>query len=196
MINKYLSFASGFCQKANFYPALGKTFLWSVTCTCNNACQASFTHNHVQTEASVSKKCNICDAIKHFLSSPFIEMSGALKFDTFIDSQKTWKQTISNFLKPFLCLKKKRALGTSDVAIQTIFILMQRYTVLMGLPLQVMSGKAYICTPSKIIATHSTQGCMSTGEPLNSHEWPREDFPLQYQYNFKKIRDENKGNYQ
>ena len=73
-------------------------------------------------------------------------MSGALKFDTFIDSQKTWKQTISNFLKPFLCLKKKRALGTSDVAIQTIFILMQRYTVLMGLALQVMSGKAYICT--------------------------------------------------
>lgn len=74
------------------------------------------------------------------------------------------------FLKTLSLLKKKRALGTSDVAIQTIFILMQRYTVLMGLALQVMSGKAYICTPSKIIATHSTQGCMSTGEPLNSHE--------------------------
>ena len=38
-------------------------------------------------------------------------MSGALKFDTFIDSQKTWKQTISNFLKPFLCLKKKESFG-------------------------------------------------------------------------------------
>ena len=91
---------------------------------------------------------------------------------------KDMKTDYQQFLKTLSLLKKKkRALGTSDVAIQTIFILMQRYTVLMGLALQVMSGKAYICTPSKIIATYSTQGCMSTSEPLNSHEWPREDFP-------------------
>ena len=80
------------------------------------------------------------------------------------------KTDYQQFLKTLSLLQKKRALGTSDVAIHTIFILMQRYTVLMGLALKVMSGKAYICTPSKIIATHSTQGCMSTGEPLNSHE--------------------------
>ena len=80
------------------------------------------------------------------------------------------KTDYQQFLKSLSLLQKKRALGTSDVAIQTIFILMQRYTVLMGLALQVMSRKAYICTPSKVIATFSTQGCMSTGEPINSHE--------------------------
>ena len=29
-------------------------------------------------------------------------------------------------------------------------------------------------------------------QPLNSHEWPRENFSLQYQYNIKQTSHENK----
>ena len=32
--------------------------------------------------------------------------------------------------------------------------------------------------------------------PLNSHEWPRQNFSLQYQYNIKQTSDENKEKYQ
>ena len=32
--------------------------------------------------------------------------------------------------------------------------------------------------------------------PFNSHEWPRQNFSLQYQYNFKQTSDENKEKYQ
>ena len=37
-------------------------------------------------------------------------------------------------------------------------------------------------------------GCK--GLTLNSCEWPRENFPLQYQYNIKQTNDENKEKYQ
>ena len=37
-------------------------------------------------------------------------------------------------------------------------------------------------------------GCK--GLTLNSHKWPRENFPLQYQYNIKQTNDENKEKYQ
>ena len=33
-------------------------------------------------------------------------------------------------------------------------------------------------------------------EPFNSHEWPRQNFSLQYQYNINQISDENKEKYQ
>ena len=29
-------------------------------------------------------------------------------------------------------------------------------------------------------------------QPFNSHKWPRQNFPLQYQYNIKQTSDENK----
>ena len=32
--------------------------------------------------------------------------------------------------------------------------------------------------------------------PFNSHEWPRQNFPLQYQYNINEKSDENKEKYQ
>ena len=32
--------------------------------------------------------------------------------------------------------------------------------------------------------------------PFNSHEWPRQNFSLQYQYNINQISDENKEKYQ
>ena len=32
--------------------------------------------------------------------------------------------------------------------------------------------------------------------PFNSHEWPRQNFSLQYQYNIKQTSDENKEKYQ
>ena len=32
-------------------------------------------------------------------------------------------------------------------------------------------------------------------EPFNSHEWPRQNFSLQYQYNIKQGSDENKEKY-
>ena len=32
--------------------------------------------------------------------------------------------------------------------------------------------------------------------PFNSHEWPKQNFSLQYQYNINQISDENKGKYQ
>ena len=32
--------------------------------------------------------------------------------------------------------------------------------------------------------------------PLNSHEWPWQNFSLQYQYNIKQTSDENKEKYQ
>ena len=34
------------------------------------------------------------------------------------------------------------------------------------------------------------------GYPFNSHEWPRQNFSLQYQYNIKQTSDENKEKYQ
>ena len=33
-------------------------------------------------------------------------------------------------------------------------------------------------------------------KPFNSHEWPRKNFSLQYQYNIKQTSDENKEKYQ
>ena len=33
-------------------------------------------------------------------------------------------------------------------------------------------------------------------KPFNSHEWPRQNFSLQYQYNINQISDENKEKYQ
>ena len=33
-------------------------------------------------------------------------------------------------------------------------------------------------------------------KPLNSREWPRQNFSLQYQYNIKQKSDENKEKYQ
>ena len=32
--------------------------------------------------------------------------------------------------------------------------------------------------------------------PFYSHEWPRQNFSLQYQYNIKQTSDENKEKYQ
>ena len=32
--------------------------------------------------------------------------------------------------------------------------------------------------------------------PFHSHEWPRQNFPLQYQYNINQLSDENKEKYQ
>ena len=32
-------------------------------------------------------------------------------------------------------------------------------------------------------------------EPFNSHEWPRQNFSLHYQYNINQISDENKEKY-
>ena len=32
-------------------------------------------------------------------------------------------------------------------------------------------------------------------EPFNSHEWPRQNFPLQYQYNISQRSDENREKY-
>ena len=37
---------------------------------------------------------------------------------------------------------------------------------------------------------------MEVFNPLNSHEWPRQNFSLQYQYNIKQTSDENKDKYQ
>ena len=37
---------------------------------------------------------------------------------------------------------------------------------------------------------------MEVFNPLNSHEWPRQNFSLQYQYNIKQTSDENKEKYQ
>ena len=34
------------------------------------------------------------------------------------------------------------------------------------------------------------------GYPFNSHEWPRQNFSLQYQYHIKQTSDENKEKYQ
>ena len=36
----------------------------------------------------------------------------------------------------------------------------------------------------------------SRSSPFNSHEWPRQNFSLQYQYNIKQASDENKEKYQ
>lgn len=85
------------------------------------------------------------------------------------------KTDYQQFLITLSLLKKKESFGHIRCGHPDNFhtyanISKGAISVLMGLALQVMSGKAYICTPSKIIATHSTQGCMSTGEPLNSHE--------------------------
>ena len=33
-------------------------------------------------------------------------------------------------------------------------------------------------------------------KPFHSHEWPRQNFSFQYQYNINQTRDENKENYQ
>ena len=33
-------------------------------------------------------------------------------------------------------------------------------------------------------------------KPFNSHEWPRQNFSLQYQYNINQISDENKEKHQ
>ena len=35
-----------------------------------------------------------------------------------------------------------------------------------------------------------------TVSPFNSHEWPRQNFSLQYQYNIKQTSVENKEKYQ
>ena len=37
---------------------------------------------------------------------------------------------------------------------------------------------------------------MVSFNPFNSHEWPRQNFSLQYQYNIDQTSDENKENYQ
>ena len=33
-------------------------------------------------------------------------------------------------------------------------------------------------------------------QPFNSHDWPRKNFSLQYQYNIKQTSDENREKYQ
>ena len=48
---------------------------------------------------------------------------------------------------------------------------------------------------------HVTAACPvpplpSFSYPFNSHEWPRQNFSLQYQYNVNQISDENKEKYQ
>ena len=36
---------------------------------------------------------------------------------------------------------------------------------------------------------------MVSFNPFNSHEWPRQNFSLQYQYNIDQTSDENKEKY-
>lgn len=80
------------------------------------------------------------------------------------------KTDYQQFLKTLSLLKKKESFGHIRCGHPDNFHTYAEVHCSDGVSITSYEWKSLHLHPSKIIATHSTQGCMSTGEPLNSHE--------------------------